>query len=82
MAEITKDSTLAEILKIPDVEEVLAKYNLPCLWCPMAKLEADKLKIGQICEMYNINIGNLLKALNKIVSKKCKKLQKNKKSNK
>jgi len=61
---ITKNTTLAEILKIPGAEDILAKFNLPCLWCPMMKTEMHKLKIGQICEMYNIDIKKLLKELN------------------
>lgn len=64
MPKITKDTTLAEILEIPGAENILAKYNLPCLFCPMAKLEMDKLKIGQICEMYKIDSKKLLKELN------------------
>jgi len=63
--KITKDSFLSDILKLTGAEEILATHNLPCLWCPMAKFEMDKLKIGQICEMYNIDAEKLLKALNK-----------------
>jgi len=57
---------LAEILKLSDVEKILAKYNLPCLGCPMAKFEMENLKIGQICEIYNIDLKNLLKELKQI----------------
>jgi len=66
MIKITKDTTLAEILKLSDVEKILAKYNLPCLGCPMAKFEMENLKIGQICEIYNIDLKNLLKELKQI----------------
>jgi len=62
--KITKETTLAEILELPDSEEVLAKYNLPCLRCPMAKLEIDILKIGQVCEAYGIDLEKLLEELN------------------
>ena len=61
----TKDSTLSEILELKNGQKILAKFNLPCLWCPMMKNEMHKLKIGQICEMYNINAEKLLKELNK-----------------
>ena len=67
--KITEDTILAEILKIPRAEKVLAKYNLPCLWCPMAKLEIKNLKIGQVCQMYEINLKNLLKELNALKKK-------------
>jgi len=64
-SKITKNTTLAVILKKPENEKILAKYNLPCLTCPFASLEMESLKIGKICEMYEIDIGNLLKDLNK-----------------
>jgi len=67
--EIKADTTLAEILKFPQAEKILAKYNLPCLWCPFAKMEMETLKIGEICRMYGINIENLLKELNEIYKK-------------
>jgi len=63
--KITKNTSLAEILKKPGAEKILAKYNLPCLTCPFASLEMEDLKIGKICEMYKIDIDNLLKDLNK-----------------
>ena len=65
MPEITKDTILAEILKYPGVEKTLAKYNLPCLGCPFAKLEMENLKIGEVCKMYGIDLKGLLKELNK-----------------
>jgi len=70
MPKITEETILAEILKIPDAQEILAKYNLPCLSCPMAKFEIEKLKIGQVCQMYGLDIDNLLKELNKKNEKK------------
>ncbi len=67
--KVSEDTSLAEILKIPQADKILAKYNLPCLTCPFAKLEMEKLKIGDICKMYKINLKNLLKELNKIYKK-------------
>lgn len=64
--EITKDTTLADILKKPGAEKILTKYNLPCLWCPMASYEIEKLEIGQVCQMYGIDLQKLLKELNAI----------------
>ena len=60
---------MAEILKLPEAEKILAKYNLPCLSCPFANLEMENLKIGQICEMYGIDIEKLLKELNSVSNK-------------
>lgn len=64
MRKFTKETTLAEILKHPELEKTLLKYNLPCLGCPYAKLEMDDLKIGNICSMYGIDSENLIKDLN------------------
>ena len=70
MPKITKDTTLAEILENPEAKKILAKYNLPCLSCPLAKLEIENLKIGEVCKIYGIDIKNLLKELNKRYEKK------------
>lgn len=64
MPKITKDTTLAEVLEMSDAEEILAKYKVPCLTCPMAKMEMQVLKIGDICKMYGIDSEKLLKELN------------------
>jgi len=62
--KITENTTLAEILKSPEAEKILTKYNLPCLSCPFAKLEMGNLKIGEVCKTYEINLAELLKELN------------------
>lgn len=64
--KITENTTLAEILEKPELVKILAKYNLPCLNCSMAKFEIENLKIGEVCKMYNIDVENLLKDLNGI----------------
>ena len=68
--KITNNTTLAEILKIPGAERILAKYNLPCLSCPFAALEIEELKIGKVCERYEIDLKSLLEDLNKIGKRK------------
>ena len=67
--KITEDTTLAEILKIPETEKILVKYNLPCLGCPFAKIEIENLKIGQVCQMYGIEMEKLLRELNEKLKK-------------
>lgn len=62
--KITEDITLAELLKNPGAGNILAKYNLPCLGCPMAKFEVANLKLGEVCKMYGIDLESLLKELN------------------
>ncbi len=69
MEKVTKDTTLAEILEYPEAKEILAKYNLPCLGCPLAKFEMESLKIGDVCKMYGIDLGNLVKELNEEIKK-------------
>jgi len=61
--KITKETTLVEILEIPGTEEVLTKHGVPCVTCPYAKMEMDKLKIGEVCKMYGVNLVKLLKDL-------------------
>ncbi len=65
MKKITKDTSLTKILKHSEAEKILAKHNVPCVTCPFVKMEMDKLKIGQICKIYGIDIDKLLKELNK-----------------
>ncbi len=75
MEKITKDTNLAEILELPGADhirkkfsnrarKILAKYNLPCLGCPMAKFEIQNLKLGEVCKMYRIDIEKVLRELN------------------
>jgi len=62
---ITKNTFLAEALEDPKNVKILEKYDLPCLNCPFAQYEMKNLKIGQVCEMYKINLKSLLEELNK-----------------
>jgi len=64
---ITGDTTLAEILKSPKARNILAKYNLPCLHCPMAAFEMGRLKIREVAETYGIDLKKLVGELNKTV---------------
>ncbi|MFH1643087.1 MAG: DUF1858 domain-containing protein [Patescibacteria group bacterium] len=65
MKKITENTSLIDILEYSGAEKILAKHNVPCVTCPFAKMEMDKLKIGQICEMYGIDLEKLLSDLNK-----------------
>jgi len=62
---IDENTTLEKILKMPEAEEVLAKYRLPCLTCPWAAYEIKMLKIGRVAKTYDLDLGRLLKELNK-----------------
>lgn len=70
---ITENTKLAEILEYPLVEDILRKYDLPCLACPMAKFEIDTLTLGQVSGAYGLDLENMLKELNsalKVYTKK------------
>lgn len=62
--KITKNTTLREILKLTQGKEILKKYGLPCLNCPLLALEIENLKIGEVSELYGIDIEKLLQELN------------------
>jgi len=61
---ITKDTTLEELMKTAGMEEILTKHGVPCVTCPMAQMEMQFLKIGDICEKYGIDVDKLLTELN------------------
>ena len=65
--EVNESTTLSDILKIEGAEKMLSKYQLPCLHCPMATMEMEKLKIGEVCKMYGIDAKSLLEDLNRTV---------------
>lgn len=66
MANYSKETVLSEILKNKKAEGILAKYNLPCLTCAFARMEMDKLKIGEVSEMYGLDLEGLLRELNNL----------------
>ena len=70
MKKFTKETKLSETLKEEKARKILAKYNLPCLTCPFLKTEIEKLTLGQVCELYDIDIERLLKELNEKLAKK------------
>lgn len=66
MKETTKDTKLSVILKNSKSQEILVKYKLPCLGCAFAHMEMDKLSLGEVSEMYGLDLKGLLIELNKI----------------
>ena len=56
--EVIETTTLEKILDKKGAAEVLMKNGVPCLSCPMAKFEIDKLKIGDVCKTYKLNFKN------------------------
>ncbi|NCC70336.1 DUF1858 domain-containing protein [bacterium] len=62
--KFNKNTKLSKILENPKGDEVLHSNGVPCVTCPMAKFEMDSLEIGQICEMYGLDLEKILKELN------------------
>ena len=62
--EITKESTIEEVLNHPKGQEVLAKYSVPCLSCSMASMEIKYLEIGDVAEKYGLDLEGILEELN------------------
>ena len=62
--KITSKTTLAKIMDKKGGAEVLMKSGVPCLSCPMASMEIDKLEIGKVCKSYGLNLKKILKDLN------------------
>ncbi|MCC7570938.1 iron-sulfur cluster assembly scaffold protein [Candidatus Micrarchaeota archaeon] len=67
--KITKNTVLSDVLKIKGAEEVLQKYDFPCLGCPMMKMEMESLRIGKVCESYGVDAKKLIDDLNKLTNK-------------
>lgn len=66
MAKITSKTFLGEILKIKGAEKILAKYQLPCLFCPMAQYEVKSLRLGDIAKAYNLELEKIIDELNTV----------------
>ncbi|MFO7872595.1 MAG: DUF1858 domain-containing protein [Candidatus Undinarchaeales archaeon] len=58
-----KDTKLEEVLT-PEYADILVKYKMPCIGCPMARMEAGQLTLGQIGKNYGLDLEGLLKDLN------------------
>lgn len=57
MAEITKDMTIGEILRInPDIAPVLMEAGMHCLGCPSAQAES----LEEAAMVHGMDIENLM----------------------
>lgn len=68
--KITGKTTLAKIMEKKGAGDILTKHGVPCLSCPMAAVEIDKLKIGEVSKAYGLNLKEILADLNKTKAKK------------
>jgi hypothetical protein len=69
MPKVTKDTTLAQALKIKGADKVLTGFRMPCMGCPMAAMEMERLKLGEICGMYGLDLKGILTKLNGLSEK-------------
>lgn len=67
--KINKKIKLDKVLEIEGAEEVLFKYQVPCLTCPHARYEMAGLDLEFICNQYDIDCEKLIEELNKIAEK-------------
>jgi len=65
----TKESTYKDVIANEKAYEILAKHGVPCVTCPMARYEMGNLKLGDISQMYGIDLKALLDDLNKLNNK-------------
>jgi hypothetical protein len=64
--KVTSKTTLEKIIEKKGAAEILVENGVPCLSCPMSKFEIDKLKIGDVCKMYGLNLKKILAEINKL----------------
>lgn len=57
---------LKVILEKDGAQEIMVKHGVPCMSCPMAAFELDKLEIGEVCKMYNLPLKKILEEVNKL----------------
>jgi hypothetical protein len=68
-ARITEKTKLAEVMDLPGAAEILTKYRLPCLRCPLASFEMGELELGQLARAYGLDLEGLLRELNEVVAR-------------
>ncbi len=70
--KVDKRTKLGKIIKLKGMEKILTKHRVPCVTCPMMKMEMDSLEIGYVCSMYGLNEKELLLDINRILKHKDK----------
>ena len=60
--KFTKTDIIADVLEHhKNAEEILTSFGLHCLYCPCAQMET----LEEACAVHEIDVEELLKALNK-----------------
>ncbi len=63
--KITSKTKIAKLFAKKTLLNVLKKYEVPCVSCPIAKQEIDKNSIGYVCDIYGLPKEEIIKELNK-----------------
>jgi len=64
MSQVTKDTIIADILKIaPDSVPLFRSMGMNCLGCAMASGET----LGQACAAHGVDVDDLLTKVNELV---------------
>lgn len=61
---ITEKTTLGKIIRTKKGTKVLMENGVPCMHCPAVEAEMDTLKLGEVCEMYGLDLKKILDELN------------------
>lgn len=60
-----ENTTLKELLSSKKARKILEKIDFPCLGCPFAPFEMERLTLKEIAKMYQFDLEKILKELNK-----------------
>jgi len=70
--KVDAHTKLGKLVKMKGMEKILVKHKVPCITCPMMKMEIDVLEIGKVCSMYGLNEKALLLDINAVLKHKNK----------
>ena len=66
MKKFKKTDIIAYVLENhPNAEQILTSFGLHCLYCPCSQMET----LSEACEVHEIDVEQLLEALNKPMKK-------------
>ena len=77
--KVDEHTKLGKIIKIRGMDKILKKYSVPCVSCPLAKMEIDSLEIGYVCDIYGLKTKELLLEINKTLKARDKAVKPKKK---
>jgi hypothetical protein len=64
--EVSEETPLAEVLKIPGAIQVLIRNNFPCVTCPLALFEAGTMTVGEVARMYGLDVEKIVRELREL----------------